>query len=194
MLQNVHQWPYWNSPYGRRKRRTSHSEDLWRAQEIHSEIGSVCNEKGKNLITLSDFSFCWWFFKCDPWTGVIIIIPSKLGSHVNYWAPTPGLLNQKLLWWVPTMCVLTSSPGHFNEYKSSCTTDLCGRLAGLFPLPISIGRKRTGEKWLGGKGAAIAKEVLSLLGITRMHYFIMDQVGTLDFEPYSCYYSHKGWL
>lgn len=62
--------------------------------------------------------------------------------------------------------------------------DLCSGLAGLPPVPITIGEKRIGKKWLDGEGAATSKQSLSVLGITRMHYSIMDQVGAReDFEP-----------
>ena len=36
------------------------TQEIWEVfQEIHSEIGGVCGEEEKHLITLLDFSLCW---------------------------------------------------------------------------------------------------------------------------------------
>lgn len=87
------------------------------------------------------------------------------------------------------MCVLTSTPGDFNEHQSLHTADLSRGLSGLPSVPPSI------ENWKDIiEGAAVIKQVVSMLSIIRMHDFITEQVGTKDFEPHCCYCSQKGWM
>ena len=73
------------------------------------------------------------------------------------------------------------------------TTNLCSGLAVSFAVLILIGDKRIGEKRLDRGDSDHKPGPFPMWGITRLHYFIVDQISTTeDFEPSCC--MQKVWL